>query len=336
MAVGDTAKISDQSYVAYGKETAFGTYASATTAVEVLSCSFRVDIESEKLPTLHRNRGMNKRVQTLQNVGGTAYLHPAESVLLVATALGGGITSATVTSTGGFTHSIAAGNFDTTTASLSFNVRKGDAHTWRYVGGRPNVLTISGSVGEAVKITAEMVFKDATQQSDDIANSITVSALLPFVYHQGSYQYNSVEGSLTSTVAEPIQSFELVISNNIVSDAAARQLGSMTPAVLPATTRDVQLTITQRWDTTTNYARFIQATMGAAQLVFTGAQIVSGVNYKATFVMPKLYMNSPDPEIGGPGEVLQSEITFDVLVSDDNTTTGKDIGVTFVNNTASY
>lgn len=338
MAVGDGAEIGIRSYVGLGKESTFGTYASATTAVEAISVSFKVERDSMKLETLNRVRDFTKRVQTDQNVTGSIehYLHPIDSVLMVATAMGGGI--ATSSQSGIAIHSVTAGNFDTSPSSLSFNVRKGSVHTWRYMGGRPNVLTIAGTIGEPVKVTAEFIFKDATLQSDDIGTSLSVSSILPFVYHQGTYQYAATEGSLTTSVAEPIQGFELTINNNIVSDESARQLGSRLPSVLPATQRDVQLTITQRWDTSTNYNRFLDSTEGAVRLDFQGTTITSSstLPYRWVIDMPKLYMNTPDPEVGGPGEVLQSEIAFDVVHSDPNTTTGKAIGMTIWNTRNAY
>jgi len=337
MSVGDSAKIGVRSYTAFAKESTFGTYATATTAIEALSVGFKVEKESIKLETLNRKRSFSKRVQTIQNVAGAveSYLHPQESVLLVATAMGGGIGTASI-SAATFTHSITAGNFDTSPASLSFNVRKGDTHTWEYVGGRPNVCTIAAEIGSPVTLSLEMVFKDATQLANDISAALSVSSVIPYIYHQGSYIYAATEGALTTTAAEPIQSFELVINNNIVSDAPARKLGTQIPDVLPPTTRNIELTVTQRFDTTTNYQRFIQATQGAVRLEFVGASITAATNYKWQIDLPKVFMNTPDPEIGGPGEVIQSEFTFDVIDSDINTTTGKDIGMTVINDVSAY
>lgn len=333
MAVGDQAEAAIRSYIAFGKETTFGTYNSATTAVEAISCNFKLEKESMKLETLNKSRDFSKRVQTNQNVTGTleTYLHPIESVLLVATAMGGGI--ATSSQSGVSIHTLTAGNFDTVPSSLSFNIRKGSVHTWRYLGGRPNVTTISGTIGEPLKISVDMVFRDATQLSDDIGTILSVSTIAPFVYHQGQYIYDKTQGSLTTSVAEPIQSFELVINNNIVSDDPARQLGSQIPTVLPATQRSIELTITQRWDTTTNYQRFLQATEGAVRLQFIGSQITSScaLLYDWKIDMPKTYMNSPDPELGGAGDILQSEITFDVITDNPQTTTGKAIAMTIQN-----
>lgn len=335
MAVGDNAEAAIRSYIAYGKESQFGTYASVSVAVEAVSCSFRVDKESQKLETLNKSRDFSKRVQTVQNTAGTLemYLHPIESVLLFATAMGGGITSSSAS--GISVHTITAGNFDTAQSSVCFNVRKGSSgtHVWQYSGGRPNVTTISAEIGEPVMISTEMVFKDATLTNNDIGANLSVSSIAPFVYHQGSYIYSGSQGSLTSTNAEPIQGFELVINNNIVSDAPARALGSQVPSVLPATQREIELTINQRWDTTTNYDRFIQATEGSVRLMFTGSTITSTAaqGYAWQIEMPKVLMNSPDPELSGATDILQSEISFDVVTDNPQTTTGKAIVATVYN-----
>lgn len=338
MAIGDEAKIALQSYVALGKESTFGTYASATTAIAALSCSFRTDIESQRLETFGLTRDFTHRVQLNKVVGGTLeqYCHPQESVLLLATALGGGI--ATTANTNASTHSLSAGNFDTSPASLSFNVRKGGdiGHTWRYEGGRINQLTLAAAVGEPVKLTAEVIFQDSTQVSDNIAGNLSISSVAPFIYTQGNFKYSNNEtNAANSTNSERIQEFELTINNNFDADAG-RELGSNVPRVIPPKRRDIQLKIVQRFDTTTSYSRFIQATQGAAELFFRGDSVTSEYFFDMTIRLPKLFLNSPDPELGGPDEVLSSEIAYDVLNDNPATTTGRAIGVTVVNSTASY
>lgn len=342
MAVGDQAKAGVQSYVAFFLESTWGTYpASAATnasTMEPLSFNFKTNIKSELIDSINKNRGFTKRVQLDKEVAGSLehYMHPIESPRLFAVCLGGGITS-TGTSTTGWTHSITAGNFDTNNSSISFNVRKGDAHTWGYTGGRVNTLKISGNVGEIVKASYDFVFKDSTQGITDINASLSISAVLPFTYVQGVYRYQSTEAlANTTTAEEPIQGFELTINNNMKTDKDARQLGSNLLSVLPATRRKIELKVMQRWDTTTNWNRFIQATQGSIELVFTGSAITIGTNYQCFIRLPKVFMNSPEPEVPGPNDILKSEINFDVLVDSPSTTTGKDIGVTFINDVSSY
>jgi len=340
MTIGQDAKIGLNSYIALFKETTYGTFpATAETGastLEALNIGFATEVVSQKLDQISGTRGYTKRVQLDKNVTGTLeqYLHPEESILMVADALGGGISTSSVT--GAYQHVISAGNFDTSPISLSFQVRKGDTHHWQYTGGRVNNLTIAANVGELVKCSYEMVFKDSTQAGSDISSSLSISSVLPFTYVQGTYEYAATEGSLTSTVAEYINGFELAINNNLISDSGVRALGSNVLQTLAPTRREVTLTITQRFDTTTAWNRFVEATQGAARLIFEGASISAEHNYKCTLVMPKLFLNSPEPTIGAPSDILMSEITFDVLVDNPSTSTGKDIEATFVNATASY
>ncbi len=347
MAVGSDAKPVLPGYVAMGKETTWGTYASATSAVEAISCGFMTEIESEKLDTIGMNRGFGKRVQLNKIVGGEleTYLHPVESALLLMNAMGGPVVSTQVTTSAAiYDHSITAGNYNTTTAilGLSFNVRKGQNHTWRYNGGRVNTLKISAAVGEPVKVSAEMIFKDSTIGTDDISAILSVSSISPFTFVEGFFSYSDTEANAdTTTAREPIQSFELTINNNLASEESARELGTNVLTVLPATRRDVQLTISQRFDTTTAYSRWIQATQGAAQILLRGSVALASGTAASLFPelylrMPKVFQNSNDPILDGAGNVLQSEFGYDVLVDNSFTTTGKDIGATLRNMVSAY
>ena len=191
-------------------------------------------------------------------------------------------------------------------------------------------------MGEPVKVSYDMIFKDSTLSGSDIASSLSISSVLPFTYVNGTYQYTNNQASLTTTVAEEITGFELTVNNNIKADKEARALGSNVPSVLPVTRRSIELKLTQRFDTNTAYNRFIQATAGAVALRFIGESISAKQNYSCIIQMPKVYLNSPDPEVKGPNDILVSEIAFDVVVDNPSTTTGKDISITFINNTASY
>lgn len=342
MAVGDQAKAVVHSYIAHFLESTYGTYpataATGATSIEALSCSFKKERKSEKVDGIFKTRGPSRRVQLDVEVGGTLeqYLHPQESTRLFAVALGGGIAS-TITANSTTIHSITAGNFDTNNSSISFNMRKGDTHVFGYVGGRVNVLKLSAQAGEPAKVSYDMIFKDATISISDIGTSLSISSVVPFTFVDGVYRYQASESIVdTTTAEEPIQGFELTINNNLKSDKDARQLGSSVLTVLPATRREIEFKIMQRFDTTTNYNRFIQATTGSVELRFVGATITNATAYKAIVRLPKVYLNSPDPELGGSGDILGSEITFDVVTDTPNTTTGKDIGVTFENDITSY
>lgn len=344
MALGDEAKPNVLSYVALGRETTFGTYASATAAVEFLSCSFKTEIASRKLPAIGYSRAFARRVQLEKSAGGTleTYLHPEETAHIFINAMGGPASTA-AGSTGSYIHSITAGNFDSaaTCASLSFNVRKGgdSTHTWRYVGGRVNQLRLTAEVGEPVKVSADIVFTDSTQVSDNIAAILSLSTYNPFVFHQGYFRYGATESAAYTTAAastERIQSFELTINNNLVTDKDAYELGSQVRRVLPATRREVSFKIRQRFDTTTAYARFLQATQSAVDLYFRGASIGANQFQELNIRLPNVRYNSPEPTLDGPDGVVASEISFDVISDNPSTSTGRDISATLRNRLSAF
>ena len=339
MAVGDEAKVGANSWTVYQLETTYGTDAVTSTSFKMLqplSVGFKVTIDSMKLEELSVNRGFARRVQTNRQANGTLemYAHPDEQIGLWANALGGTFTFASLTS--GALFSITSGNWSTgaTALSLSFQVRKGDAHSFKYLGGVVNTLRLSGKVGEPLKLTAELVFQDG---SDTTAELVTMTAAMsyssspPFIFNQAYFAYsNSDTSANTTTAREPIQEFELEINNNLVTDDAARQLGTRVLSRRPpGQKRDVKLRITQRFDTTTAMARFLQATVGSVQILAEGATISAEQSLAALYIrLPLVYQNSSDPEVGGPG-VIQAQIEYDcVLDLSPATTTARDIGVT--------
>lgn len=343
MAIGQGGSAGVKSYVALFVETTYGTFpataGTGATTLEPISVGFKKEIASIKLDTLSLNRGFTHHVQTDINAGGTLeqFLHPEESVRLFVNALGGNITS-TAGSTGVYHHSITAGDFSTndTITSLSFLVRKGDTQHLKYTGGRINSMKITANVGEPVHVAYDFIFQDGSIGGSDITATLSTSAILPFTYVQGNFDYAPSEASLTTTAVEHITGFELTVNNNLVSDASVRSLGTNTIVTLPPTRREIEFKITQRFDTTTTYTRFTEHSTGAIKLRFQGASLTAADYYKCELVLPKVYCDTPDVEVGSANDILVSEIVYHALVDDPNTSTGKDIAVTFHNATASY
>lgn len=330
MAIGDGCESAVRSYVAVGKETNFGTYATATTAMEVLSCSFKTDEKTMKLDSLSTNRGMSRRVFLDKEVAGTieAYAHPVESPLVFAAALGGSVTTTTL-STGVYSHVMEAGNFAGTIPSICFSVRKGSNQVWNYSGGRVNTLKLTANVGEPMKLSADIIFKDSTTLSADISAGLSLTAFIPWTFVHGTYQY--------SATAQKITGFELAISNGLKSDKDARALGQNTLVCLPATRREVTFKISQRFDTTSTWDAFMQHTTGAIQLDFTSTDSLSSSNFpKLTINMPKCGMKTPDPELKSAGDIIMSDIEYDVLVDNPMTSTGYDVKFTVINGVSGY
>lgn len=338
MAVGDSSQEAVRSYLAFQRESTWGalhnTAFTNATAMEFLSCNFKTDIKSEKLDTLGF-RGMTKRVQLEKSVGGTveSFLHPEETTMMFGVCLGNGIVSTSLT--GAYTHSITVGNITgTAPTAVSFQMKKGDT-TFQYLGGRINTMKITANAGEVAKVSMDFIFKDSTIGTTDYSSSLSYSSVLPFTFVNGSYRYNATEGSLTSTVAEQIQGFELTINNNLKADASARALGTNLLTVLPPTRREVMFKIKQRFDTTTTFNRFIQGTQGSVELYFSGSAITVEHSHRMVIRLPKVFYNQADPEVGGAQDILSASIDFDVL-QDTATSAGREIAVTVINNVASY
>lgn len=328
MAVGDLARVGVHSYIAYRQESAYGTYAVTTTAFHMYvptSIGIKTAFETRKLDEIGLQRGFTRQVQLDKSVGGSleGFLHPDESLHFLINAMGGRYTFSSITTAGDF--SITTGNFTAsdTVVSLSMHVAKGQQHSWRLVGGVIDSLKISAAVGEPVKMSAEFVFQDSSISSaDTLSTALSISTVAPFIYANGVYRYDATEGSLTSSVNEPIQAFELEIKNNLITDDAARQLGTrILSRIPPATRREVNFKITQRFDTTSAFDRFVQNTAGAAQLFFTGETITVEYTRALTITLPNVRMKNADPLVEGANEVLQSEIDFDCIVSGTPATT---------------
>ena len=339
MAVGDQAKTGVQSLIAYFPETTYGTFAATTTSARMfqpMSIGIKVDFETLKFDTLSKLRGYTHQAQMNKNVGGTVetFLHPEESLDLFINAMGGTYTFTSITAAGD--HSISAGNFASTDtlASLSVFVRKGDNHGFRYAGGVINSLKLSASIGEPVKMSCDFVFKDASMGTGDaLAGVMSLSTIAPLVYADGTYRYDATEGSLTSSVAEAIQSFELEINNNLVVDEKNRQLGSrVISGQPPALRREINFKISQRFDTTTTFNRMVENTAGAAALFFTGSTISAEYTRSMNIILPNIRHKNTDPVVEGADGVLQSETEFDVIASGNaGTSTSREIGITVRN-----
>lgn len=346
MSVGDSSQQGVNSYLAFIRETTWGTNpntaGTGATAMEFLACSFKTSFDHEKLDTLGF-RGMTKRVMKNKVVQGNveSYLNPEETPLLIAAAMGAGINNASISA--GWSHSMTVGNIVNASisgaafAGLTLVERKGDI-VYNYVGGRINSLKITANVNEVAKVSADFIFKDATIGATDIGSTLTYTAALPFTFVNGVYRYQTTEATAdTTTAEEPITGFELNINNNLVSDDSARKLGSNLLAVLPATRREVMLKVTQRFDTTTTYNRMVQGTQGAVTLVFTGATITTASTepYYMEIRLPKVFHAAGnDPEVGGSGEIIMADIEFDCLM-DSAGSAGREIGMT-VKNTTNY
>lgn len=349
MAVGQGAVLSMFSYYGFGRETVFGTGVTSTAGLKVISSSLKVEKENKVLEQIERNRVYSQRIGLGKVVSGEMefYVDPDCSAVnyILQNAFGGAITSATATGETagglGFLHTYAVGSIqDASYTSLSLNHRKGDStngQVFEYIGGRVNQVQLMAELDEALKMNAEIIFKDVTMTSNDIESALVGDQSTTISFVGGRFSVEGTFASLTASSFWHVQGFNLTINNNLKSDAESRRIGSDVLSVLPSGVANIQVTCQIRWDTTTAIDAMLAGTKYSLELEFQGDTMAgSAVKRGIKLQMPVVYVNTAgDPEIGGPDEILTSEVVFDVL-RDISSSTGYAIKALVTNLTSSY
>jgi hypothetical protein len=128
---------------------------------------------------------------------------------------------------------------------------------------------------------------------------------------------------------------EFGIANSLKNDSNARRIGSAVLDVLPVGIASFTLNTTMRFDTLTAYTAMLNNSSLAFELEFLGATLPSSLLREGIkFQFPKVKVNmAGDPEIGGPDELLTSEVELQVL-RDDSSATGFACRAIVTNDTA--
>lgn len=327
MAVGSGAITSFDSYLAVGKETTYGTAVTTTAGIPFISSSLKTLQEGKILEQIETSRVYSQQIRMGKVIEGEVegYFYPALTGCAYLLQSGFGmpvVTSATATGEttggGGFTHTFLLGQYVGTYSSLSLNNRKGDsasAKVFKYTGMKVNELTFSAELDEALKYTVSLVGKDSTSGATDISSAITLSAMSPLSFVNGRISVEGSVGSLTSASYWHVQSVSFGVNNNLKSDAESRRIGSDTLDVLPVGIANLPLTLTMRYDTTTAYDAMLANSTFSVELEFLGPTITGSVARQGIkFIYPVVKINDAgDPEIGGPDEILSSEVVCNVL-----------------------
>lgn len=348
MAVGQGSLVGNLSYFAVGRETTFGTYATCTAGLNFLSASLKTMKDVKILEEVQTSRTNSNSVFLGKTLEGEVefYFSPINAACnyILQNAFGGGaVTSVTATgeTAGGaaFTHTVNINNFLTTYSSLSFNMRKGqvtDGKIFEYSGFRVNELTFAAEIDEALKCSVGLIGKDSTITTNDVSSALSTLTQNPLSFVNGRFSIETSTGALTTTSFWHVQSFEFKVGNNLNSDSSARRIGSDTLQVLPAGMASFELKATIRFDTTTAFDAMIAGTRLAGEFEFLGNTMSTSVIREGIKLnMPYLLISDAgDPEIGGPNEMLTSEVTFKVLR--DPTASGYAVKAYVTNNTSSY
>lgn len=344
--IGQGVMSSYPSYCALARETAYGTYVTATAGLEFISCSLKTKKENKLVEEVTGSRVMSDTIGLGRVIEGEIeYYYDPKNVPMnhiLQNALGGAnVTSATATGEtaggGAFTHTFTLGDFSATYLGLSANIRKGDAagaKIFEYKGLRVNEFSIMAELDAPLKMSAGMIGKDSSLTTNDVSSNIGVLNNVPLSFVSGRLSIESSLASLTTGTFWHIQSVELKFNNNLKADSDSRQIGSDVIGVLPLGECQMELNFKLRFDTSTAYNAMLAATQYCAELEFLGDTLTgSAIRQGLKITMPKIvFAEATDPEIGGPDEVLTMDVKAHVL-RDVSSSTGYAIKA-FVTNLA--
>lgn len=342
MPVGSGTTMGWGALLGFASETTWGTRIAANNFMEFISEDFQKKIEEEKLPSLGSGRSFIRRVQKGVSVEGSLsyYLHPVDGIMLLKHALMGTVTSAQLGVTGSYAHTLTASDMSTITQKgLSFEVRPGAETTtaFSFEGCRVESMKISAQVGEPVSMEMSFIGRDSSTVTF-ATTTATYSGVRPFMFQDGTFQIDGSLASMTTTSLENIISFELELKNNLQSDNSARSLGSTMLTALPPGRREVSLKITQRFDTTTAWSRFINGTRAAIRLKLDTGQTIGSVAAATTYSMfidiPAVFYNNAQPKIGDSG-ILTHDVDI-TSIGDTTTSSPSDLFITVYNSTTTY
>lgn len=346
MSVGQGSLESMFSYIGVGRETTFGTYNTCTAGFDFLSSSIRTIQESKILEQVETKRTYSKQVRLGRVIEGEleAYYYPDSDACnyLMASAMGGTITTAQLSASAAYQHTFSIGNpSENSYSSICINIRKGQsagAQIFEYSGLRVNEMMFTAEIDEPLKVNFGLMGKDVTSTSNDVASALGVNSFecLNFIDGVISIVSDSI-GAATTTAFWHVQSVEFGVSNNIKADSVARRIGSDTVDVLPYGIAALTFNAQVRYDTSTSFDAMLSNADMAALLTFQGSTI-SGTSERRRLEvrMPILKVNDGgDPEIGGPDEVLSSSVVFHVM-RDDSSAGGYAMQIDVVNSTTAY
>lgn len=351
MSVGDSALLGGLSYIAIGREITLGTYTTCPALLPCLSFGVITKKDNKIIQQIERSRTYSQRTGLMKMVEGPLefYYQPQLDAcnFILQNAFIGTITSATATgeTTGAgansaMDHTFNIGDVYQSYPSLCINARKGQptaGRVFQYSGVRVNEIRFSAELNDALKCNVGLIGLDSTQVSNDVQTTTmqTSTSVLSFIDGRVSVESNFT--SLTSSSFWHVQSAEWGWNNNLKSDMGSGRIGSDTLVVLPPGMATLQLKCKIRFDTTTAYAAMLASTKLSAQLDFQGPTMSgSNIRQKLRFNFPVLYVkDGGDASIGGPNEILSSEVVFDVLRQDD-TTAGFAVQAVLTNQKATF
>lgn len=327
MSVGDSSRHGYRAFVGVGRETTWGSKITSTCFLEFKSETMEKKQASELLPSINAGRTPTHRILKNEEVGGSidTYLNVASDavVSMFVQAMGGSCTS--VASGTAYHHTIMQGVMTGTCQALTLQMRRGEvaADIFDYVGCRVGNWSIKAEPGGAASAKFDLIGKYGTTSSDSCTSADGITVALTeinpinwqgFTYKIGNYV--SMTSVIASGTAEVITGLEITYDNGLISDDAARNLGSLQLGVLPPTESKISLKISQRYDTSTAITRGFDESATSIGIIMTNGVTIGAAagatTYSMVLTFPKCLQTTVQPKVGSKG-IMMLEYTYEVI-----------------------
>lgn len=165
-----------------------------------------------------------------------------------------------------------------------------DGNTYDYYGGRVSNINFAAALGEIVKATASLTFKD---REAGIEQSPVYTSQNPLIYHTGTIEIDGSDIALTN--------FALAIDSGMKADR--RRLGQRT--ILQQQPGAVAITgqFGTYFDDEVLINKFLDGIAAKLVLDFTG-ELIGTTLRRLRLTIPTAYLNGETPKVGGMDEVM--------------------------------
>lgn len=299
-----------KSQLGYKAETTFGTYIAPDKWVEFLSENITADFERISSQAWRAGQRVESELRWKAgrtNVSGTI------NAELQSKSLGGLFKAAfgtsVITTPGGGTlsrdHTYTLGDTvgDSLTIQLGRELRDQTVQPFSYLGCKVNGFHLSCDVGGLAQTSY-----DIFGRAEDTATGL-VAASYPTTLETFSF----VEGAVTvGGTATPVRQATFDLDNRMNTDDYA--FGSKLRRDVPEpANREAGGTLDADWTSMTAYNRFVNGTMAALTLIFTGSIIEAAIAYKLSLTA-NIRTDGTTPTVDGPDEIRQP-LTYKVMAA---------------------
>ena len=244
-------------FIKIGEESTYGTIAgSMGVDNRIISASFQKTQEKERKTHLSQSGSggfQNGHFEAFLNVGGSIdlpLLYEGSGILLKAA-----VGNATSTGSGPYEH-LYVPSSDGTVPSLSIGLQRGTGSKEIFLGCKVSSMTISGSAGEEITASFDIIAQDANARAAAYTSSFG-SGRQMFHFECGELSYNSATYAM--------KSFEFTLDNKLERRNVLGDKKTLEPVV--SDVKDVTLSVTLEMEDNNLFDAYIAGTQ--SDVVFT-------------------------------------------------------------------